>query len=390
MELDLQEVSNSKIDRFCPFNARLLHREPLTKEGSTKQTYHISLDIKDSGLQFKVGDSIGIYGQNDPILVEKILLALRADGHEEIVEIRSKKSFSLRDFLSKKANLFRLTSSLLQFLLTHGVSAEKQNSLIALLDPEHALPLSTYIKTHDLLDALQEFSPPSLPLQSFCEQLGPLLPRFYSIASSLQHQNDQIDLTVALLSFEHRGELRYGLASHFLCHLAEERSTQIPIYVQPSTHFTLPSNTDLPIIMVGPGTGIAPFRAFMQERLCTGASGKNWLFFGERHRAYDFFYEDLWLNLVQKQQLKLDLAFSRDQEERVYVQHCIWQQRQALWAWLQEGAILYVCGNAEQMAKGVEATLVKIFEEQGNLSTENAKALFLQLRKEKRYLADVY
>ncbi len=220
--------------------------------------------------------------------------------------------------------------------------------------------------------------------------LAPLLPRFYSIASSPSVHPDEAHLTVSLSSYEYKGEIRYGVASQFLCHLATPHVTPIPCYVQPAAHFTIPSHSHADLIMVGPGTGVAPFRAFVQERLAQNATGNHWLFFGERHRATDFFYEEFWTALAQQQKLKLDLAFSRDQAEKIYVQHRMEENGLELWNWLDRGAYLYVCGDADPMAKQVEQTLLQIFETHGKLSSEESKLFLKTLRKEKRFLSDVY
>lgn len=360
------------IDKSNPFPAKIKERYPLTKPGSTKTTYHIVLDLKESGMTFKVGDSIGIFGENDPLLVDRLLVALQANGDEVITESRSGNSMSLRHFLTRKANLSRLTPSFLK-----------------VADPNHPLLNDkAYLASHDTLEFLQTH--PNLPLQEVVNQFAPLLPRFYSIASSLKTHPDELHLTVALSQYEHKGELRYGVASHFLCHLAKENDTPILSYVQPTPHFTIPVDLSAPMIMVGPGTGIAPFRGFLHERLAQSAPGKHWLFFGERHRKFDFFYEDFWSSLVDNQKLRLDLAFSRDQAEKHYVQHKMMESGEELWSWLQEGAYFYICGEADPMAKEVEATLIQIFCNHGKLDIAGAKAYLKSLRHQKRYLADVY
>lgn len=323
-------------------------------------------------MEFKVGDSIGIFGQNEPCLVERLLVALNTSGDEIITEPRSQQSMTLRFFLTHKANLSRLTSSFLK-----------------VADPHHPLLNDkAYLASHDPLDFLNTH--PHLPLQDTVNQFAPLLPRFYSVASSLKTHPEEVHLTVSLSMYEHNGESRYGVASHFLCHLATENATPIPSYIQPSLHFTIPHDHQAPIIMVGPGTGVAPFRAFLHERLAINAPGKNWLFFGERHRAFDFFYEEFWSSLARDNKLRLDLAFSRDQAEKHYVQHKMLENGRELWKWLQQGAYFYVCGEAEPMAKEVEETLQHIFQEHGNLSEPDARAYLKALRAQKRYLVDVY
>ncbi len=374
-----------KVDRHNPFPARVIERSRLTPHGDDKETFHIVLDIRGSDLDFKVGDSIGIYGQNNPKLVDSWISALKATGLEDIVAPKTHERLTLREFLSKRANLARLTSSLFKLIL----NASAPNDLLALLSPDKASELSQYLKAHEPLDVLRKCSP-TLPYQALCDALPPLLPRFYSIASSKMHSPDQIDLTVAHMRYHHHEEPRYGVASHFLCHLAELHSTPIPIYLQPAIHFALPQDTSLPIIMIGPGTGVAPYRGFMQERIVQGAQGKNWLFFGERQQDSHFYYAEYWKDLQQKGHLHLSTAFSRDQEEKVYVQHRLLEHSKTLWQWVQDGAVIYVCGDAEKMAKQVEATWISIFESEGNLSHEEAKTLLHDFRKQKRYLTDVY
>jgi sulfite reductase (NADPH) flavoprotein alpha-component len=378
------------IDRKHPFSATLKERVRLTAAGSTKATYHVVLDLAQAPLSFLCGDSVGVYAQNDPLLVDRLLDALKASGEELIIDKRSGASFPLRTFLASKANLSRLTSAFLHVLQQWEPLHDQKNRLRHLLLPESKPLLADYLLRHDPLDALREYAHVQPPLQELCDQFAPLLPRFYSAASSPKMHPDEVHLTVALLTHMHGAEQRFGVASHFLCHLAEAGATPIPIYIQPAHGFVLPEDPDTPIIMIGPGTGVAPFRAFMQERLVTGSRGRNWLFFGERHRATDYLYETFWAELASTGRLRLDLAFSRDQPDKVYVQHRLYEQRADLWKWLQEGAVLYVCGDAARMAKEVEATLLRLFREAGGHSDEGAKAYLKSLRAQKRYLQDVY
>jgi sulfite reductase (NADPH) flavoprotein alpha-component len=377
-------------DRSHPFLAKIIERYPLTKEGSTKRTYHISLSFDRASLPFNVGDSFGVYGQNDPLLVHHLLEAIDAKAETVIIEPRSLTQMSLWSFLSFKANLSRLTSPFLKLFYEHVHIHDKKNELGRLLNEENKVLLAQYLSCHDPLDLFKEFRKTSVPLQELCNRFSPLLPRFYSAASSLSMVPNAVDLVVALFTFTHSNEKRYGVASHFLCNLAEMKTTDVPIYVQPAHCFALPLDLNASLIMIGPGTGIAPFRAFMQERLHRGATGKHWLFFGERHREFDYFYETFWEDLVRQGKLRLDLAFSRDQPEKLYVQHKMYEHRKELWSWVQEGAYLYLSGDAHKMAKDVEAMLVTIFKEQGNLSEEAAKAHLKALRTQKRYLIDVY
>ncbi len=382
--------SEPRIDRTNPATATIKERFLLTQNDSTKKTFHVSLDIEKSGICFKVGDSIAIFAQNDPILVKHLLAAMKATGQEVIIDPRSQQEMTLESFLSFKANLSRLTSSFLKLFHEYEPVHDKKNHLHRLLQQENKPLLSQYLSTHDPLDLFKEYQEVAVPLQDLCAQFGPLLPRFYSVASSPLTHPGSVDLTVALFTFSHSGEQRFGVASHFLCNIAQLNQTRIPIYVQSAHTFTLPADDSVPIIMVGPGTGVAPFRAFMQERISRGATGENWLFFGERNQKTDFFYKEDWEKWIDDKKLRIDLAFSRDQADKIYVQHRMLEQAKDLWKWLQNGAYFYVCGDAHRMAKDVEAALVQIAGQVGAMSEEAAKAYVKSLRTQKRYLADVY
>lgn len=353
--------------RTHPFLAKIKERYPLTKSGSTKNTYHVTLDVSGSGLKYKVGDSIGIYAPNDPSFVDRIVEALKVDASKPISHPRTGHPFTVKEYLVTQANLSRVPSDLM-----------KQFSLAG--DPAQM----------DVLDLALKLGGAHFDLNQFIAKLSPLLPRFYSVASTPLLHSDEVHLLVSLTTFEHNGEERFGVASHFLCMRAEVNETAVPCYVQPTLHFTLPENHATPIIMVGPGTGVAPFRGFIQERLHHNAPGKNWLFFGERNQKTDFFYEEFWSSLAQKEKLTLDLAFSRDQASKLYVQHKLLEKGAQVWEWLEEGASFYVCGDADPMAKEVEAAILQICTSHGRLSQEEAKAYLKKLRQEKRYLADVY
>lgn len=345
--------------RTHPYIARIKERELLTRPGSTKKTYHIVLDVDDS-VKFKVGDSIGILPTNDFRVVDQIIHKLHATGDEEIFDPRSNTTHSFRETLLHRANISKTSFHKL-------FNVEKTSSpLIELV--EHHKP-----------------SPSEL-----CKVLLPLMPRFYSIASSPKVYPQEIHLTVAFSSTVLNGQILLGVGSHFLCDQAVIESTPIPIYVQPSNHFTLPRDPNASIILIGPGTGIAPFRAFIQERMAAQAEGRNWIFFGERNRATDFYYGDYWTELERQGRIRLDTAFSRDQAEKVYVQHKMLQQKKSFWEWVQEGSSIYVCGDAEEMAKDVNGTLQQIAHEEGSMSEEEARKFIKSLRLEKRYLLDVY
>ncbi len=346
--------------RTHPYFARIKERSLLTGPTSTKKTYHIVLDIADSGISFTVGDSIGVLPTNDAAIVDQIIHKLKTTGQEEIFDMRTNATFTFRDYLLHKANISKVSF--------HKLYNVEKTSL-------------------PLLDLIEAHQPHPVEL---CKILLPLLPRFYSIASSLKVFPDEIHLTVAFVSSLVNGKIQIGVGSHFLCEAASIESTPIPIYIQPSHDFTLPQDPNASIILIGPGTGIAPFRAFLQERLATQAKGRNWLFFGERNRASDFYYGDFWLELEKQGRIRLDIAFSRDQSEKIYVQHKIFEQKKNVWDWIQEGSYIYVCGDAEEMAKDVDAALQQIVREEGGMSEEEARKYVKSLRAEKRYLLDVY
>lgn len=349
--------------RTNPFPAKVRERSLLNKPGSSKETFHIELDIGGSDLRFQVGDSIGVFAENEAAQVEEIVSLV---GSNPLVQDRAGHSFSFREFLQKKANISKCTSALLKLL--------------------HITPDPEFLRTHQLVDILRT-SAVAGP-QEIASLLLPMMPRFYSIASSAHMFPHEIHLTVASLTYETVGGPRKGVGSHFLCHSAQLMTTPVPIYVQPSNGFTLP-DPSAPIILIGPGTGIAPFRAFLQERIALKHPGKNWLFFGERNKATDFYYEDYFLALQEQGHLRIDTAFSRDSSEKFYVQHRLWEHRSAIWEWLQQGAYLYVCGDAEKMAKDVDLTLHRIAHEFGH-TEESAKGWLKSLRKSRHYLQDVY
>ena len=325
------------------FLARIKQRVRLNP-GSEKETYHIVLDLEGSGIEYSVGDCMGVYPENDPHYVKTLLEALNPASSLQPV---------LHDFLLKRANLNRIPK---KFLGEHP----------------------------DLLTLLryQQIEPEHLQ-----DKLLPMLPRFYSIASSKSCVGNEVHLTVALTKNSPDCPVPYGVCSHYLCHRAPLHQPIIPVFLQPSRHFSLPNQSlSPPLIMVGPGTGVAPFRGFMQER----TEGKNWLFFGERSEKTDFYYRSFWEDLCSKKHLKLDCAFSRDQSEKVYVQHKMLQNSSLVWEWLQEGAYFFVCGDAARMAKDVDATLHQIVQQEGKLSSDDAKSYIKDLKKQKRYQRDVY
>lgn len=356
-----------------PFPAKISERYLLNKEGSTKRTYHVTLDLTGSNMHYRAGDAIAIFPENSPEDLFNLLRVLNQSGNERIVDPRSGSEMTLEHFLKTKVNLMRIPSPLL-----------KQTGDLSLIADKELR--TQFIARHDLIDFFEMY-PNSLPLQELISYFSPLLPRFYSIASSPLINPNHVDLLVATFSYQHGEKEREGLGSKYLCTSASMHSTPIHCYLHPTPHFLLPEDPSTPIIMVGPGTGVAPYRAFLQERETQNASGKNWLFFGERNQPFDYYYEAYFETLKKRDFLTLDLAFSRDQQEKVYVQHRLLEKGEKIWEALSLGAYFYVCGDARRMAKDVTEALSSIIETHGG---EDPKSYLKNLRKEKRFLLDVY
>ena len=370
--------------KTAPCAVKLKEKVLLNGIDSLNKTYHISLDLEEKDLPFLPGDSLGILPENDPELVASLLTLVKSGPEDTILDPRSKVEMTAKDYLLTKVNLSRINSSLLRLLASNG-----HVELLPLLARDAKEQLQAFLQGKDLIDLFEELGGSPLPLQELAPCFTPLLPRFYSISSSLKAHKNEVHLLVALSSYSHKKGTRYGVASRYLCNLARDTST-ISLYVQPSSHFRIPEDSSKDLIMIGPGTGVAPYRAFLQERVLEEPAGKNWIFFGGRHRETDFFYEEFLSSLEKEDKLKISTAFSRDQEEKVYVQHKLLEESKEVWRWLERGSFFYVCGDATKMAKDVEATLLFIIEKEGSLSKEEAKVYFKKLKSDKRYLTDVY
>ena len=383
-------MSDTTYNKSNPFLASIKERYCLCRPESAKKTYHVVLDIKGSGLSYAVGDSIAVQPMQNPELVDATLQALYATGDELVKDKRTDQTCTFRDFLTYKANLTQLSRKFLSEIALRQTNPEKKARLDSLLQETHKEALKEYLANHEIWDALQENLEVKFSADEFAALTMPLLPRFYSIASSMLVVGEEVHLTVADLFYTTNEHLRHGVCTYYLCELAPMNKAVIPIYLQPSHGFTLPPNNSSDLIMIGPGTGIAPYRGFMQERLAKNATGKHWLFFGERNRNEHFFYQDYWNALINQEKLRVDLAFSRDQEHKIYVWHRMLENAKELFQWLENGAYLYVCGDAHRMAKDVEATLLQIVKEQGKMDELSAKTYFKKLKAEQRYLRDVY
>jgi len=377
--------------RKNPFLAELIGHERLTGSGSGKDTRHFVLSLAGSSIQYTPGDSLAAFGRNSPAVVDELLAWLEFDG-ESPVKTPGGATTTLRRALLQEYIVNRANRKMMTGLAERIPQGEQRNRLMELVDNPELL--AQYIDTRDYVDIFKDFDEASFESpEAFLAQLTPVVPRLYSIASSLQAHPAEVHLCVSVVRYDTHGRAKKGLASGFLADHADMFVKNIPIYVQESRTFRLPKDPATDIIMCGPGAGIAPFRAFVEQRLCEGATGRHWLFFGEQHRQSDFLYGPEWLDYLKKGKLhRLDLAFSRDQAQKIYVQHRMLEQAKELWSWIQNGAYFYVCGDAKHMAKDVHQTLITIAQRQGGLSPE-AAAEFVNvtlMRTEKRYLRDVY
>ena len=377
--------------RKNPFVAELVRAEPLTKPGSQKDTRHFIISLAGSGLAYTPGDSLAVIARNAPALVEEVIALLGFDGDTPVRDAQGQ-SIPFRQALTRNFILNRASKKIMSGLAEGMPQGEQRNQLMEIVDNGEVL--SDYVHTRDYVDILREFDEAKFETpESFLAQLSPIPPRLYSIASSLAAHPGEVHLCVAIVRYETHGRRKSGLATGFLADDTRPGQRNIPIYVQESKSFRLPQDGARDIIMIGPGTGIAPFRAFLEQRALDGATGRNWLYFGEQHRATDFFYEDEFTAMQQAGRLhRLDLAFSRDQAEKIYVQHRLKENARELWSWLQGGAYLYVCGDAHRMAKDVHQAIIDIAQQHGGLSPE-AAAEYVNvtlMKTERRYLRDVY
>ena len=364
-----------------PYSSELLVNRLMT-EGSDKETRHFELSLKDSGLEYLPGDSLGVVPTNCDEVIGDLLAAVGLSG-DETVEIGDE-NVILRDAL-----LHRLACTVLSKIQIKKFNEiAKSEQLTDLLQVANKDSLVDYMWGRELIDLFLEFPQSGLSAQDFAGLLRPMPPRLYSIASSLSAHAEEVHLTVAVVRYEGNGRKRKGVCSSYL---AERVGDTIPCYLHPNKNFKLPEDSSTPIIMVGPGTGIAPFRAFIEERQATGAKGKNWLFFGDRSQNTDYLYGNEWESYQKEGILnELDLAWSRDQQEKVYVQHKMLEKKAELWSWLQDGAVFYVCGDASRMAKDVDQALRTVAQDEGSMNEEEAAIWIKGLQKERRYLKDVY
>ncbi|MEK4536540.1 assimilatory sulfite reductase (NADPH) flavoprotein subunit [Peribacillus sp. FSL K6-1552] len=379
-------VSEHTYSRTNPFKAEVMENINLNGRGSNKETHHIELSLEGSGLTFEPGDSLGIYPQNDSILVDMLLKELNWDP-EEIVKVNKQGDLrKLREALISNFEITVLTKSLLE----QAAQLSGNEDLKALLSAGNEEKLKEYREGRDLLDFVRDFGSWGESAQEFVSILRKIPARLYSIANSLSAYPDEVHLTVGAVRYDSHGRERKGVCS-ILCAERLQPGDTLPVYIQHNPNFKQPKNPDTPIIMVGPGTGIAPFRSFIQEREETEANGKTWLFFGDQHFVTDFLYQTEWQKWLKTGVLtNMDVAFSRDADEKVYVQHRMLEHSRKLYEWLQEGAAVYICGDEKNMAQDVHNTLIEIIEKEGQMSHADAQTYLEEMQQNKRYQRDVY
>ena len=361
----------STYDKANPFEAEITEWVNLNGSRSAKETIHVEVSLEGSGILYEPGDALGILPLNDEHLAEEILAAVGLQGDD-----------TLRHALIERHDVTTLTRP----LVSAYAALTGDSGLKGLLESD---ALTRFAEGRQVVDLFEAF-PHRLTGEQLAGLLRPLPPRLYSIASSQKATPDEAHVLISAVRYNSHGRDRKGVASTFVAD-RRKRGDRLKVYVKPNKHFRLPADPDTPVIMVGPGTGIAPFRAFLQEREAVGAKGRNWLFFGDRTYTHDFLYQLEWQDMVKSGTLsRIDVAFSRDQPEKVYVQDRMWERRADLYAWLQDGAHFYVCGDEKAMAKDVQAMLLRIVAEQGDKRPEAAEAYLSDLRRQGRYQRDVY
>jgi len=385
-----EPAADSTYSKDHPFPARVTENRLLNKPGSAKETRHFAVEIAGSGLHYKAGDSLGVYPSNRPADVAEILGLLGATGDEPVMLPKATAPIALREALTSKLALAGPTRRIVETLAAKATDGGEKARLDGLLAPEAKEVLAAYLDEREFVDLLAEFRSARLTPQEFVDHLRRLMPRLYSIASSPRVHPSEIHLTVAVVRYATNGRERAGVCSTFLADRVAVGTTPTPVFVSHS-HFGPPEDGSRDAIMVGPGTGIAPFRAFVQDRVAAGATGRNWVFFGDQKQATDFLYAEEWERYVAAGQVtRLDTAFSRDQINKVYVQDRMREQGAELWAWLQAGAYFFVCGDAKRMAKDVDTALHDIIADKGGMSPQAAIDYVKQMKKDKRYQRDVY
>ncbi|WP_368877749.1 NADPH-dependent assimilatory sulfite reductase flavoprotein subunit [Providencia vermicola] len=377
----VDEIHSSPYTKTAPLTASLLVNQKITGRGSLKDVRHIEIDLGDSGLRYQPGDALGVWFDNDSALVDELIGLLWLTGDEQVQV--AEQSYPLRDALIYHLELTQNT----HLIVEKYANLAKDDALLGLISDKQAL--LHYAQTTPIVDMVrQAASQPTA--QEFVDILRPITPRLYSIASSQAETEDEVHVTVGVVRYDIDGRARTGGASGFLADRLKE-GDEVRIFIEHNDNFRLPADTSKPVIMIGPGTGIAPFRAFMQQRDNEQATGKNWLFFGNPHFVEDFLYQVEWQRYVKDGLLtNISLAWSRDQAQKVYVQDKLREQGEEVWRWIEDGAHIYVCGDANHMARDVEHALLDIISQYGNMDSESADEFLSELRVERRYQRDVY
>ncbi len=377
----VNEVFSSPYTKEEPLVATLAVNQKITGRDSEKDVRHIEIDLGDSGLRYQPGDALGVWYQNDPALVRELVELLWLKGDEPVTV--DGKTLPLSEALEWHFELTVNTASIVE----NYARLSRSETLLPMVGDKARL--QHYAATTPIVDMVR-FSAAQLDAEALIGLLRPLTPRLYSIASSQAEVESEVHVTVGVVRYDVEGRARTGGASGFLADRVEEDG-EIRVFIEHNDNFRLPANPETPVIMIGPGTGIAPFRAFMQQRAADDAPGKNWLFFGNPHFTDDFLYQVEWQRYVKEGVLnRIDLAWSRDQKEKVYVQDKLREQGAELWRWINEGAHIYVCGDATRMARDVEQALLEVIAEFGGMDTETADEYLSELRVERRYQRDVY
>ncbi|MBZ9583141.1 NADPH-dependent assimilatory sulfite reductase flavoprotein subunit [Klebsiella quasivariicola] len=377
----VNDIHTSPYTKEAPLTATLSVNQKITGRDSEKDVRHIEIDLGDSGLRYQPGDALGVWYQNDPQLVKELVELLWLKGDEPVTV--EGKTLPLAEALQWHFELTVNTATIVENYAT----LTRSESLLPLVGDK--AQLQQYAAATPIVDMVR-FSPAQLDAEALIGLLRPLTPRLYSIASSQAEVESEVHVTVGVVRYEIEGRARAGGASSFLADRVEEDG-EVRVFIEHNDNFRLPANPETPVIMIGPGTGIAPFRAFMQQRAADGAQGKNWLFFGNPHFTEDFLYQVEWQSYVKEGLLtRIDLAWSRDQQQKVYVQDKLREQGAELWRWINDGAHIYVCGDANRMAKDVEHTLLEVIAEYGAMDAEAADEFLSELRVERRYQRDVY
>jgi len=376
-------VTENKYNKQNPFNANLLTSQKITGDRSAKDVRHIEIDLEGSDLHYTAGDALGVWFKNDQNMVDELIEKLGLDANKEVTV--GDKKIALKEALIEE---YELTGTHPGFIEGYAALTENK-TLLTLAEDKNAC--RDFANNNQIVDVVTATGNDNVTEENFIALLRRSSPRLYSIASSQTEVEDEVHLTVGAVVFENEaGQQRGGSASTFLSHRLQE-GEEVKVFIEDNHNFRLPENPETPVIMVGPGTGIAPFRAFMQEREASEATGKNWLLFGDQTFNEDFLYQTEWQAHLKSGLLtKLDLAFSRDQAKKIYVQDRLKENAAEVFKWLQDGAHFYVCGDANRMAKDVQTALIDIISKQGKLSLEDAEEYLTELRQAKRYQRDVY